>query len=99
MVVVFAARGPRVGLVHQNHPDHHGRLSGEVLNVSVYAGIKVHKEMTVRISVYHLEDAWAETSLSTMEANESTTSSGGLPVLVSSPGLYFPVFTKQRRRR
>lgn len=55
--------------------------------------------MNVRISVYHLEDAWAETSLSTMEANESTTSSGGLPVLVSSPDLYFPVFIKQKGRR
>ena len=37
-----------------------------------------------------------EMSLSTKVANESTTSSGGLSVLDSSPGLYFPVFTKHR---
>ena len=54
--------------------------------------------MAARVSVYKLEDIWVETSLSTMEANEVTTSSGGLPVFVSSPGLYFPVFTKQKGR-
>ena len=44
--------------------------------------------MDARAYVYYLE-----ASLSTKEAKESTTSSGGLSVLVSSPGLYFPVFT------
>ena len=45
--------------------------------------------------VYRLDGVWIEVSLSTKAANESTTSSGGLSVFDSSPGLYFPVFTKQ----
>jgi hypothetical protein len=55
-----------------------------------------YNKTDARARLYYLEDVWVETSLSTKEANESTTSSGGLPALVSSPGLYFPVFTAQR---
>ena len=46
--------------------------------------------------VYRFDDVWAEVSLSTEAANESTTSSGGFSVFDSSPGLYFPVFTTRK---
>ena len=47
-------------------------------------------------SVYSPDGSRAEISLSTKEANESTTSSGGWSVLDSSPGLYFPVCTEEK---
>lgn len=52
--------------------------------------------VTVHARVYLFDDVWVEVSLSTKAANESTSSSGGVSVFDSSPGLYFPVFTKQK---
>lgn len=46
--------------------------------------------------IYSVYAVWVGMSLSTKAANESTISSGGLSVLDSSPGLYFPVFTRQK---